>query len=42
MNLNEWIYINYGLTKMNQGYASPSYGVLNLMPFSAGITLGGL
>lgn len=36
------LYVNYGLTKMNQGSVSHSSGVSDLMPFSAGITLGGL
>lgn len=36
------IYANYGLTEMNDNFISQSSGVSNLMPFSAGITFGGL
>ncbi len=36
------LYVNYGLTEMNDNPISHSNGNSNLMPFSAGITLGGL
>jgi hypothetical protein len=36
------LYVNYGLTEMNDNQIRHSSGKTNLMPFSAGITLGGL
>ncbi len=36
------LYFNYGLTEMNDKFIVQNSGRTNLMPFSAGITLGGL
>ncbi|MGB1039811.1 MAG: outer membrane beta-barrel protein [Flavobacteriales bacterium] len=36
------LYVNYGLTEMNKDFLVTKNGFRDLMPFSAGITLGGL